>query len=302
MSCGRKIEAFGDAFAIDSTLKFLVEDVAYSLECVGGSDSYGITTLPLGGEDVRVFTVYCSCNFLDVMGIPVVDGRNFLESDKQGKDGFAAIMNQKVKDLGGKLESPIVGQTAPVRINSMRNEAAPLLYIVFPDGYAALDYAYIRLCSKFNKEESLAKVYEILEEMDPGYPFEVKQYDDILGVLYEVEVKQSKIISLFSLLAAVLSLVGVFGQVLLDVQYRRRDIAVRRVYGADTGSLISDGLRRYFVLVAAAFALSVPIAWYAVAGWQENFVERVGLPVWKDNIKENDYRIEEGKRKWLGNN
>ena len=58
------------------------------------------------------------------------------------------------------MENPIVGQTAPVRINSMRNETAPLLYIVIPDGYASLDYAYIRLRSSNNKEEAISKVLE----------------------------------------------------------------------------------------------------------------------------------------------
>ena len=53
--------------------------------------------------------------------------------------------------------------------------------------------------------------------MDPDYPFEIKQYDEILGGLYNTEIRQGKIISLFSLLAAALSLIGVFGQVLLDV-------------------------------------------------------------------------------------
>lgn len=253
-----------------------VEDVAYSMELVGGGDSYGTTTLPLGGEDVRVFTIYCSYNFLDVMGIPVVDGRNFTKSDGSSM-AACAIMNQRVKELGGEMENPIVGQTAPVRINSMRNETAPLLYIVIPDGYASLDYAYIRLRSSNNKEEAISKVLEILNEMDPGYPFEIQQYDEILGILYNAEVKQGKVISIFSFLAAVLSLVGIFGQVLLDVQYRRRDIAVRKVYGAEIGTLIGDGIRRYFILVLASFALAVPVAWYAVTSWQAGFVERVEL-------------------------
>ena len=66
------------------------------------------------------------------MGIPVVDGRNFTKSDGSSM-AACAIMNQRVKELGGEMENPIVGQTAPVRINSMRNETAPLLYIVIQE-------------------------------------------------------------------------------------------------------------------------------------------------------------------------
>ena len=84
-------------------------------------------------------------------------------------------------------------------------------------------------------------------------------------------------ISLFSLLAAALSLIGVFGQVLLDVHYRRRDIAVRRVYGAGTAGLVTSGLGRYFMLVGLSFIAASPIAWHLINGWQESFVERSGI-------------------------
>ena len=253
-----------------------VEDVAYALECIGGSDTYSVTSLDLNGVETRVFTVYCTYNFLDVMGIPVVDGRNFTESDNFTTAG-CAIMNQKVKDLGGELNEVIAGQSGPVRINSMRNESAPLLYILLPRGYVAMDYMYIRLHSAENKEEVIEKIKAALAEMDPDYPFEIKQYDEILGGLYNTEIRQGKIISLFSLLAAALSLIGVFGQVLLDVHYRRRDIAVRRVYGAGTAGLVTSGLGRYFMLVGLSFIAASPIAWHLINGWQESFVERSGI-------------------------
>ena len=253
-----------------------VEDVAYALECIGGSDTYSVTSLDLNGVETRVFTVYCTYNFLDVMGIPVVDGRNFTESDNFNTAG-CAIMNQKVKDLGGELNEVIAGQSGPVRINSMRNESAPLLYILLPRGYVAMDYMYIRLHSAENKEEVIEKIKAALAEMDPDYPFEIKQYDEILGGLYNTEIRQGKIISLFSLLAAALSLIGVFGQVLLDVHYRRRDIAVRRVYGAGTAGLVTSGLGRYFMLVGLSFIAASPIAWHLINGWQESFVERSGI-------------------------
>ena len=92
------------------------------------------------------------------------------------------------------------------------------------------------------------KISAIVYEMDPSYLFEVEFYDEVMERVYESEIKQGKIISIFSLLAAALSLIGVFGQVLLDVQYRRRDLAVKKVYGAETPRLVLDGLKRYMVI------------------------------------------------------
>ena len=257
-----------------------VEDVAFALEGMGFSDSYSTFTLELGGEQVRCFSIYCSHNFLDVMGIPVIDGRNFLVSDVGN-----AIMNQTLKDLGGKIEitegmGSVIGQTGNVRINSLRNETAPICYIYVPKDFATLGYTYIRLQEGYDKTDVTEKISSILYEMDPSYLFEVEFYDDVMERVYESEIKQGKIISIFSLLAAALSLIGVFGQVLIDVQYRRRDLAVKKVYGAETPRLVLDGLKRYMVIGTISYIIAVPTAYYAVNRWLESFVEHNGMSAW----------------------
>ena len=257
-----------------------VEDVAFALEGMGFSDSYSTFTLELGGEQVRCFSIYCSHNFLDVMGIPVIDGRNFLVSDVGN-----AIMNQTLKDLGGKIEitegmGSVIGQTGNVRINSLRNETAPICYIYVPKDFATLGYTYIRLQEGYDKTDVTEKISAILYEMDPSYLFEVEFYDEVMERVYEYEIKQGKIISIFSLLAAALSLIGVFGQVLIDVQYRRRDLAVKKVYGAETPRLVLDGLKRYMVIGTISYIIAVPTAYYAVNRWLESFVEHNGMSAW----------------------
>ena len=257
-----------------------VEDVAFALEGMGFSDSYSTFTLELGGEQVRCFSIYCSHNFLDVMGIPVIDGRNFLVSDVGN-----AIMNQTLKDLGGKIEitegmGSVIGQPGNVRINSLRNETAPICYIYVPKDFATLGYTYIRLQEGYDKTDVTEKISAILYEMDPSYLFEVEFYDEVMERVYESEIKQGKIISIFSLLAAALSLIGVFGQVLLDVQYRRRDLAVKKVYGAETPRLVLDGLKRYVVIGIISYIIAVPTAYYAVNRWLESFVEHNGMSAW----------------------
>ena len=256
-----------------------VEDVAFALEGMGFSDSYSTFTLELQGQEVRCFSIYCSHNFLDVMGIPVIEGNNFNVSDV-GK----AIMNQTLKDLGGieitDSMGSIIGQTGNVRINSLRNETAPICYIYVPKDFATLGYTYIRLQEGYDKTDVTEKISAILYEMDPSYLFEVEFYDDVMEKVYESEIKQGKIISIFSLLAAALSLIGVFGQVLLDVQYRRRDLAVKKVYGAETAGLVLDGLKRYVIIGIVSYVIAVPTAYYAVNRWLESFVEHTGMSVW----------------------
>ena len=257
-----------------------VEDVAFSLEGMGFSDAYSTFTLELQGQEVRCIAIYCSHNFLDVLGIPVTDGRNFMPSDVGN-----AIMNKALKEAGGKIDEQegrgsIIGQTGDVRINSLRHETAPICYIYVPKDFASLSYTYIRLKDGYDRTDVTRKIESILTEMDPSYMFEVEFYDDVTDRVYESEIKQGKIISIFSLLAAALSLIGVFGQVLLDVQYSRRDLAVKKVYGADTTKLIMNGLQRYILVAAVSFAIACPIAYFTVSRWLENFVEHAGMSPW----------------------
>ena len=126
------------------------------------------------------------------MGIPVVDGRNFLVSDVGN-----AIMNQRLKDLGGKIEitegmGSIIGQTSDVRINSLRNETAPICYIYVPKDFATLGYVYIRLQNGYDKTGVTEKINAILTEMDPSYLFEVEYYEEVMERAYESEIRQGK--------------------------------------------------------------------------------------------------------------
>ncbi len=257
------------------------EDVAYSMECMGGQDVYSTSTFNFNGKPFRTFDFYCSPNFLRVMGIPVIEGRDFPESDKTGN---SVIINKAAVDQGiemangGALDGiEIIGRTGDVCINSLRQEVSPVCYIALPDGYASLTWAYIRLADGFDRRECVRKINEVLLEMDPSYLFDVKLYDNILGELYKPEIKQEKIVSLFSLLAAVLALVGIFGQVLLDLQYSRRTIAIRKVYGADNTPLILDCLKKYSLKLLVSFMIALPLGWFAIYRWQEGFVEKVGI-------------------------
>lgn len=258
-----------------------VEDVAFAQECMGSGDVYNTTTFDYNGKPIRSFIIYCSPNFLDVMGIGIEQGRNFPQTFKTKGSG---IINRAFADLGGDIEMgskvdglEIIGQTGQLRINSLRQDISPICYIALPHGSLPMTYTYIRLADGFDRRECVEKIEGVLKELDPGYLFEVKLYDNILGELYSPEIKQEKVVSLFALLAALLSLIGIFGQVLLDLQYSRRNIAIRKVFGADNSPLVRDALMSYCKKIALSFILAAPIAWVLAGRWQQNFVCRVGL-------------------------
>ena len=111
--------------------------------------------------------------------------------------------------------------------------------------------------------------------MDAAYPVEVKFYDQLLNSLYQREVRFGTILLCFSLLAVVLSLVGVFALVIFDIYYKRKEIALRKVFGAEFTDIIGLGLKPYFWLVCTAFALALPFSWWMVSDWLGNFAFRI---------------------------
>ena len=85
---------------------------------------------------------------------------------------------------------------------------------------------------------------------------------------------------MFALIAVVISLMGVFGIVLFETQHRRSEIAVRKVYGATSYSVVEMFNRRYMKIVMACFIVATPIAYLTATYWLQQFVNRIELSAW----------------------
>ena len=121
------------------------------------------------------------------------------------------------------------------------------------------------------------KIKTILTDIDPTMPYEVQFYDSIGKNLYSGEERLRLAVWLFSLLAVLLSLVGIWGQVLMDVQYKRKEISVKRVLGAQIPQITSEGLLIYLRTVAVCYVIAAPIGWLIVRYYLQQFSHRVGF-------------------------
>ena len=109
---------------------------------------------------------------------------------------------------------------------------------------------------------------------------DVKFFDNELEMVYQREDKLSTLVTLFSFLSIVISIIGVFGLVLFDTQYRRREIGIRRVHGASVGSILQMFNRKYLYIVAACSAVAIPVSYYIISRWMEQYVYRVEMSWW----------------------
>ncbi len=262
-----------------------VNDVAYAMELVGGSDVYSTQSQDFGEGEVMYSMIYCTWNFPQVMGMEVTEGRAFREGDYG-----PVLFTQDTKAKGAQIriyeelgeESPVVGFVNEVNITSLRKADAPV-------GFMAVDaqknyimpFTYIRIAEGANRQEASAEIMKVLKEMDSVYPFEIQFYDSIGKTLYSGEERLRLSIALFSLLAVLLSLVGIWGQVMMDVQYKKVEISVKRVFGAEVGQITSEGLLLYLRTLAICYVIAAPVGWLVVHYYLQQFSHRVGfsLPV-----------------------
>ncbi len=242
------------------------------------------------------FQVYVvSWDFLRVMGIELVEGRDFLPSDEQNETG-ALIFNQTAArhfDLGvdrsiqghiSGAQTPIVGICRDFNFQSAHFGIQPYSFLVFGKyGWDLPRHAYIRTVAGADIAAVRKHIEQCVMELAPNVNPEkivVRFFSDELEFVYQREDKLSTLITLFSLLSVVISVIGVFGLVLFETQYRRREIGIRRVHGASVGSILSMLNRKYLYIVLLCSAVAVPVSYYMIDRWMEQYVYRAEMAWW----------------------
>lgn len=266
-----------------------MEDVAFANAVLASGDNYMTWGREFrNGENINFTCIPVSSDFLKVMGIQVNNGRDFSKDD-ESRETLSYIFNEAAiakynLTLEDKIgEDAIVGFIPDIKITSFRKEASPMAFLTSGKGWTheeALNYAYIKVKAGSNLRTAMEHVRESFAKFDAEYPFDIRFYDAVLQQTYEKELKIGSLITLFSLVAIFISIVGVFGLVVFESEYRRKEIAVRKVLGSSTGEILVMFNKNYIVILALCFIMGAPVAWYAIYRWLENFAYRTPMYWW----------------------
>ncbi|WP_302138658.1 ABC transporter permease, partial [uncultured Parabacteroides sp.] len=267
-----------------------VADVTYSQFLLSSQDQYMGWGRKYNGKDIEFQCLPVSSSFLGVMGIEISEGRDFRPEDDHKETG-AYIFNEKAKamydiKLGDQIDgSEIIGFIPDVKFASFRQEVSPMAFYLWGkyqwgDEGNYYNTGYVKFKAGSDLRAGMQHVRESLKMFDPEFPFVVRFYDEVLQSTYEKELKISSLITLFSLVAIFISIVGVFGLVVFESEYRRKEIAVRKVLGSTTGQILRMFNISYFWILSVCFILGAPVAWYCVYKWLENFAYRTPMYWW----------------------
>ena len=271
----------------------VIKDVSFAQIILASGDSYNGWGRGYRDQDIQFTVLQVAPNFLQLMDIPVKEGRDFRTDDALIVGGMY-IFNEAAKhqyDLevgeyitGNKSISCepalIAGFVDDIKFASFRTSIHPMAFYVAPEKNFFPQYAYIKIGAGSDIREAIKIINKTLLDIEPDYPVEISFYDTVLDNLYRQEKSLGMLIALFSMVAVFISIVGVFGLVLFDSQYRIKEIAIRKVHGATTVLILALLNNKYIRLLFACFVLSIPIAYYVIAKWLENFAYKIPIYWW----------------------
>jgi ABC-type antimicrobial peptide transport system permease subunit len=189
--------------------------------------------------------------------------------------GFTSPLDESVKVHGKELK--VVGV-----IKDMLRESpfAPVSPSIFQVSYGSFSVMNIRLSPSQSVENALTKIEDIFKKYSPGSPFIYKFVDDQFAKKFDTEKRIGKLASLFAALAVLISCLGLFGMASFMAEQRTKEVGVRKVLGASVLNLWKLLSAEFLVLVFISLIIAMPVAWYFMHSWLQNYQYRTNLAWW----------------------
>ena len=280
--------------AIDADLRSIsgIEGASLTQSVLGSSDSYMTWGRGEGEKHTNFTCIFVDWRFLDVMGIDIVEGRNFRKDD-----GDVYIFNESAKKKYPWLtvdqpindgDYPVVGFCKDIKYASLRvdDTQQPIAFFVpspnsenWGNGYWR-NHMLVRVAAGVDKLEAKQKVMEVVNKYEKGQPLDIsglRYMDEVLEETYQREDRFTKQILLFSLLAILISIIGVFGMTMFESEYRRKEIGIRKVFGSSTREILTMFNRRYLYILLGCFVVAAPIGYFLGEHWLEGFAVRTAI-------------------------
>lgn len=223
--------------------------------------------------------------YLDTYKIPLVAGRNisslettteFLVNEtllkKLGVTDPEEALNKEIV-LWENKKGPIVGIMKDFQDHSFKDEISSVILLPEKDLYGQIG---IKLASK-EASRALSDIEKTWNQIFPDYVFEYHFLDDQIASTYEQEKRLSNLYSLAAGIAIFLSSLGLFGLASFMIMQRIKEAGIRKVLGATKENIVYLFSKEFIILIAVAFCIAAPVAWYFMSNWLEEYAYRINI-------------------------
>ena len=260
-----------------------IESVGYSEALIASRDQFDIYQGKVKESQIILNTIRADVNFLQTMDIPILDGRYFTPADEQIEGESAIILNERARkeynlQIGDKIDGvvTVVGFIPDINYTSLRKSIEPMGFILNP----TRRFSYARIKEGVNVYAAIRDADKVLQSLSPGFPFDIRSLDDVTKKSYAYENKAMLLIALFSFLAILLSMTGIFGLVIFESEYKRKEISIRKVFGSSTKEILKMLNKKYLILLIIGFIIAAPMAYFGVNKWLQVFAYKTPMHWW----------------------
>lgn len=258
-------------------------------------------------EYIEVAAERLSPDYFDMFNFKLIEGRLWDSTDVFAQ--YKCIINESAKKIfditnihSEKLQPEnrmwyssyvetdsnppyeIVGVIKDFNIGHLSKETAPMVLSFSEDIKGRHSGSpNMPIMARFipGKEKEAAEyLKDIYKEINNSDDFTYSLLDDDIASLYEEDKRISNVYTLFALLAVLVSSMGLFALSLFDIQQRYREIALRKINGATAKDIMKLVLNKYIYLLAGAFAVAIPLSYFAISKYIEGFAHRTAISWW----------------------
>jgi ABC-type antimicrobial peptide transport system permease subunit len=224
--------------------------------------------------------------FLEVFQMQLLSGSNFSKTSFENHD---YLVNETTVKTMGLTPEQAIGKNLRFRGNS-----GTILGVVKDFNFKPLQHAMEPLIIQHHKggryavvkvapntiKPTIAALEKIYGRLNPAYPLTYNFMDAHLDAQYKGEQQMGAVFNVFALLAIFISCMGLYGLSAYMAEQRFKEIGIRKVLGASSLKLLHMLSKDYLKLVLAAFVLALPVAWYVMDLWLQEFAYHVELQWW----------------------
>jgi putative ABC transport system permease protein len=239
-------------------------------------------------KTIPLSTGRVDADYIRTMGMEIAKGRDF--SPIPGFDSSSMIINETAANLLGYADPltrslyedsthayQIIGVVRDFNVGSLRNKTRPVAL--------TLSGRKRMMAFRIHTENAAAIIGQVksrfyaMDRME-GQPFSYSFLDDDFNNLYRSEQRSGKLISSFAFVAILIGCMGLFGLITFVIGQKSKEIGIRKVLGAGTGSILALLSRTFLFLVLVAMLISFPLSWWVMNKWLQNFAYRTNIKWW----------------------
>ncbi len=207
----------------------------------------------------------------------ILINKTLLRNLALGAPGEAVGKTLKMGD--GKLVT-VAGIVDDFYSNSLKEGVDNIVMLINPKDYLTMSIKLSTKSETGSLPENVKAIEKIWKDNLPDFIFSYEFFDENIAAFYKQEQKYAQLFQLFSFIFLFIGCLGLYGLITFVINRKGKEVAIRKVLGADLSSLLLLFSREYIQLIILSFVLATPVTYYVVTNWLSNFANRIELKWW----------------------